>query len=147
MTTFRDSSTSWTETASSCLGRNPFDAIPLRRSNRVNTYRYRVAACLRLLCYRYRYGQRMETATRRKRLRRKRGEPTEGAYYRLTPEVKAAIDAYSEEYDVATWAVVEAAIRAFDPARSELPELAALAAATPPDDLFSVPDLTERRSA
>lgn len=87
----------------------------------------------------------METATRRKRVRRKRGEPTEGAFYRLTPEVKASIDAYSREYDVATWAVVEAAIRAFDPVNSELPLLARDGSH---EDLFSaVSDLTERRSA
>lgn len=87
----------------------------------------------------------METATRRKRVRRKRGEPTEGAFYRLTPEVKASIDAYSRRYDVATWAVVEAAIRAFDPAESDLPFLAGDESN---EDLFTaVSDLTERRSA
>jgi len=56
------------------------------------------------------------------RARRRRGTPTQGVFYRLDPEVKAQIDEYSEQFQVPTWAIVEAAIRAARPGANGVPE-------------------------
>lgn len=56
------------------------------------------------------------------RVRRRRGTPIQGAFYRLDPDVKAQIDDYSERFQVPTWAIVEAAIRAAKPGANGIPE-------------------------
>lgn len=56
------------------------------------------------------------------RVRRRRGTPVEGAYFRLDPEVKATIDDYSDRFGVPTWAIVEAAIKAAKPGENGIPE-------------------------
>lgn len=56
------------------------------------------------------------------RVRRRRGTPVEGAYYRLDPEVKAMIDDYADQFDVPTWAIIEAAMKAAKPGPNGIPE-------------------------
>lgn len=56
------------------------------------------------------------------RVRRRRGTPVEGAYFRLDPEVKAMIDDYADRFDVPTWAIVEAAMKAAKPGANGIPE-------------------------
>ena len=55
------------------------------------------------------------------RVRRRRGTPIQGSYFRLDPEVKAQIDEYSDRFGVPTWAIIEAAIRAANPETWDLP--------------------------
>ncbi|MDF2712016.1 MAG: hypothetical protein K0R62_7668 [Nonomuraea muscovyensis] len=56
------------------------------------------------------------------RVRRRRGTPVEGAYYRLAPDVKAMINEYADQFDVPTWAIIEAAMKAAKPGPDGVPE-------------------------
>ena len=56
------------------------------------------------------------------RVRRRRGAPVEGVHFRLDPEVKAMILDYAERFDVPTWAIIEAAMKAAKPGPNGVPE-------------------------
>lgn len=55
------------------------------------------------------------------RVRRQRGTPTKGTYFRLAPDVNQLILDYSEQFGVPTWAIVEAALRAAKPGEDGVP--------------------------
>lgn len=79
------------------------------------------------------YGVRMTT-----RVRRPRGTPTEGSYYRLAPDVKQSIDDWSVQFDVPTWAVIEAMVRATKIGSDGIPEGWVLPVAVEPIAMFDV---------
>jgi len=79
------------------------------------------------------YGVRMTT-----RVRRRRGTPTEGSYYRLAPDVKQSIDDWALQFDVPTWAIVEAMVRATKPGSDGVPEGWVLPVPVEPIAMFDV---------
>jgi len=79
------------------------------------------------------YGVAMTT-----RVRRPRGTPTEGSYYRLAPDVKQSIDDWSVQFDVPTWAVIEAMVRATKIGTDGVPEGWVLPVAVEPIAMFDV---------
>lgn len=87
------------------------------------------------------YGDGMTT-----RVRRRRGTPTEGSYYRLRPDVKQAIDDWSEQFDVPTWAIIEAMVDATKIGPNGVPEGWELPVATTVT-LFDTADLSGGHAA
>ena len=79
------------------------------------------------------YGVAMTT-----RVRRPRGTPTEGSYYRLAPDVKQSIDEWAVQFDVPTWAIVEAMVRATQPGADGIPEGWVLPVPVEPIAMFDV---------
>ncbi len=67
-----------------------------------------------------------------------RGTPTEGSYYRLAPDVKQSIDDWSVQFDVPTWAVIEAMVRATKIGSDGIPEGWVLPVAVEPIAMFDV---------
>lgn len=83
------------------------------------------------------------------RVRRRRGTPTEGAYYRLRPDVKQRIDDWSEQFDVPTWAIIEAMADATKIGEHGVPEGWVLPMPADPIAMFDVSteEAPHRRSA
>lgn len=83
------------------------------------------------------------------RVRRRRGTPTEGSYYRLRPDVKQTIDDWSQQFSVPTWAIIEAMVHATKIGANGLPEGWDLPAPTEPIAMFDVKaeEAPHRRSA
>lgn len=79
------------------------------------------------------YGVAMTT-----RVRRRRGTPTEGSYYRLAPDVKQSIDEWADQFDVPTWAIVEAMVRATKIGSDGVPEGWELPVPVEPIAMFDV---------
>ena len=79
------------------------------------------------------YGVAMTT-----RVRRRRGTPTEGSYYRLAPDVKQTIIDWSDQFDVPTWAVIEAMVRATKVGSDGVPEGWVLPLPVEPIAMFDV---------
>ena len=79
------------------------------------------------------YGDAMTT-----RVRRRRGTPTEGTYYRLRPDVKQTIANWSEQFDVPTWAIIEAMVDATTIGENGIPEGWVLPMPTEPIAMFDV---------
>ena len=77
------------------------------------------------------YGVAMTT-----RVRRPRGTPPEGSYYRLAPDVKQSIDDWSVQFDVPTWA--EAMVRATKIGTDGVPEGWVLPVPVEPIAMFDV---------
>ncbi len=82
------------------------------------------------------------------RVRRRRGTPTEGSYYRLRPDVKQAIDEWSEQFSVPTWAIIEAMVHATKIGPNGVPEGWELPRPNEPIAMFDVTEeAATRRTA
>lgn len=85
-----------------------------------------------------------------KRVRRPRGTAIEPSYYRITPEVKRQIDDWADQFDVPTWAVIEAMVNATKLGTDGIPEGWVLPVSVKPIAMFDVEneeDAPRRRTA